>query len=753
MNSVGFVLPFIKVILALAVIIFVVGKLQGKYYFLQYAYFLRVPIGAALLMLILPIVVLLEPVKQFASNWFDLDFFGLAVVTFLSLLLAWVVMNKFFVNFYLTAPRNHLVLIRKRQEEAKRLGKYDNIEYPFLNRHLGPFTVRFCLFSLLAIPVVVVSFHYSSLGGITQLSAIAIGFSCAVFLWAIWQIWVQQQLLTFLQRKLGGRRRKVWHKLRSWLVFCTSDEFADALVQGYDRQPPHVERVRISAWLFFIITYGTYLVAYFLLKPDDFPEWTERVPALGYILLFLILLVWLLPTITLFLDKFRIPTLTTILFVSFIVTRFFGSDYFYELAEPNDQTVAEFVPTAADSYMKWQEKHSDRNRAIIITASGGGISAAYWTSLVIAELERALHPTFSSSVLLISSTSGGSVGAMHTVAQYGPEGLDLSRLDEIIEDAGSSSLGAAAWGIIFPDLWRSIFGYSPLADRAWAQEQIWQHYMQQGGSDTAITMGSWRRGIMEGWRPVVVFNATIAETGEQLFISPINLAEKDPRSGKCSDEPGKEDYPQTRDMMDLYPGSDIKIATAARLSAAFPIITPTARPKFTTDCKWVAFHIGDGGYYDNYGTQAAIRYLQQVLPIARNQLKKVLVIQIRASGRKIKLKARSTTSTVGDVLAPLVTMFNVRGTSQVLNNDLMFELQKLRWSEMPENPVSIEPLVIPLGQDSPLSWYLSTKDKCRILTRWNEMRAAKTKSVADFLQIPISSELPPLQLPEGCKIS
>ena len=161
-------------------------------------------------------------------------------------------------------------------------------------------------------------------------------------------------------------------------------------------------------------------------------------PALGYILLWLILVVWLLPTITLFLDKFRIPTLSSILLVSFIVTKIFGSDYYYDLVEPNNQTVEKRIPTAKTAYKKWSESHQKPNRAIVITVSGGGITAAFWTSLVFTELERALGPKFSSSVLLISSTSGGSVGSMYIVAQYGPDGLRQDRLGEIVKDAGSS---------------------------------------------------------------------------------------------------------------------------------------------------------------------------------------------------------------------------------------------------------------------------------------------------------------------------
>lgn len=750
MTSIDLVFPAIAIVAVLAVMLSIFGKVQGKYHFLQYVYFLRAPIGASLLMIFFPILLLLEPADQFVRNWFDLDFVGMAVVTFLSLLLAWVVMNKFFVNYYLTAPRNHLVLSRERQKEAKKHDDYKNTEFPILNKRLGPFSVRLCLFSLLAIPLVTACFIQSSFGAPKKLGAVAIGLIGAFSLWAIWQIWIQTELMGYVQRDLGKERRNIRQKLKKYLEIWTSPEFVDALIQGYDRQDELIERVRLSAWLFFVITFATYILAYFFLSPADFPNWTERVPALGYILLLLILLVWLLPTITLFLDKFRIPTLTSILLISFIITKLSGSDYYYELIEPGAETVGAKVPTVATSFQSWRNRHKERDRAIIITASGGGISAAYWTSLVVTELERALHSVFSSSVLLISSTSGGSVGAMHIVAQYDSEGLGPDNLADIVKDAGSPSLGATAWGLIFPDFWRSLLGYSPLADRAWAQEQIWEHYLGKSESGGPITMNSWRRGIEEGWRPVVIFNATIAETGEQLFISPIDLSPNSQIS-KCSDEPAKEEAPKPRGLVDLYPGADIKVTTAARLSAAFPLITPTARPKFTFDCMWVPFHIGDGGYYDNYGTQAAIRYLEQLLPIVDGKLKRILVLQIRASDTKVQLDARTTTSAVSDVFGPLITMYNVRSTSQVVNNDLMLKMQKSRWSEKPESSISIESMVVSLDQESPLSWYLSREEKCDILAAWNRIRVDRTKIVSEFLGVPFSGNLPPLKALEDCE--
>ena len=245
----------VVIILGLTVMLSIVGKVQGKYHLLQYLYFLRVSIGTALLLFIGPFVLISGPVEQYARNWLDLDFVGIAVVTFLSLLLSWVVLNKSFVNYLLIAPRNNLVLSRIAQQEAKKSGVYQNSECPFLKKKLGMFPVRFFFFSLFAFPLVVVCFFHSSIGTLMQLGGIAIGAISALLLWIAWQMLIHNQAVDLVQRGLGGNRQSLWKKLRDWLVILTSEAFVKALFQGYERQSPEadsyeLDKARIGAWIF-----------------------------------------------------------------------------------------------------------------------------------------------------------------------------------------------------------------------------------------------------------------------------------------------------------------------------------------------------------------------------------------------------------------------------------------------------------------------------------------------------------------------
>jgi hypothetical protein len=132
---------------------------------------------------------------------------------------------------------------------------------------------------------------------------------------------------------------------------------------------------------------------------------------------------------------------------------------------------------------------------IIVTATGGGIQAAQWTAEILASLEQSISTRagfkypFHDSILLISTVSGGSVGTVPFLREYGgqqqsafaPGALSNTHIsldDRFVSSAGCSSLEATAWGLIYPDLARllapGLFRYHilPVAyDRGMTLEQ------------------------------------------------------------------------------------------------------------------------------------------------------------------------------------------------------------------------------------------------------------------------------------------
>src|SRR5262249_32873287 len=130
--------------------------------------------------------------------------------------------------------------------------------------------------------------------------------------------------------------------------------------------------------------------------------------------------------------------------------------------------------------------------------------------------------------------------------------------------------------------------------------------------------------------PGLLLNATVVETGRPIVFSNTNFP---------NDE---KDVTGLVNFYDLFPelhrGYDIRVNTAARLSASFPFVAPAARSNLTNP-PVPDYHIVDGGYYDNYGVVSLLGWLRNALedntiPDATRQevkaeLADVLVLQIK----------------------------------------------------------------------------------------------------------------------------
>ena len=70
-------------------------------------------------------------------------------------------------------------------------------------------------------------------------------------------------------------------------------------------------------------------------------------------------------------------------------------------------------------------------------------------------------------------------------------------------------------------------------------------------------------------------------------------------------------------LEDLYDGHsvDIALVSAARLSATFPIVSPSARAAGSWPKRY-RYHFVDGGYYDNYGMSTLLEWLDDALTSA-----------------------------------------------------------------------------------------------------------------------------------------
>jgi hypothetical protein len=323
---------------------------------------------------------------------------------------------------------------------------------------------------------------------------------------------------------------------------------------------------------------------------------------------------------------------------------------------------------------------------VLVGAQGGGIRAAVWTALVMecifgpgpvagsgdicAERDTTPDPNRLAAnvgqplpVFLASGASGGSVG----LAAWSARRADL------VQDGPSSATPrtveeALDRDFVAPDVARLLLADLPHALLAWdfadraemlegAWEQAWHDSYPPGVDPSVRGLGRGLRGTWDlthaggAWAtPVLAFNGISVEDDcrflasavdftlpRQLPSNPANVGTAvdstadEPNDAACRGVASPTDaatavdvLPSTSELIDyLCPSEDVRLSTAAHISARFPYVSPTGRihrracpsqdglvpePAVSYDA--------DGGIFDNSGSGTAVDTWRALAPLA-----------------------------------------------------------------------------------------------------------------------------------------
>jgi hypothetical protein len=362
-----------------------------------------------------------------------------------------------------------------------------------------------------------------------------------------------------------------------------------------------------------------------------------------------------------------------------------------------------------------------------VATAGGGIQAAAWTAQVLTGLQTELQQrlpndtvNFADSIALISSVSGGAVGTLFFANKYaksqGHAGFLASgpELRAIVDTSVKPSLNDVGWALAYADFWRVFFPYikgeqDKLIDRGWALEEDWRKSGNIQGS-----LSDWREGVKEGWRPALIFNSTIVETGEPLLLTTTDIHPAGSTSGP--------DWRTLADVFPTCPGCDVPVVTAVRLAASFPFVSPASR----AITQGRPFHVVDGGYYDNYGVYSLLEWLREALASTpANERPDILIIQIRSFPSDPPAQAE-TQGWFYQMEAPLKGLMSVRTAGQLLRD--RDALQHFA-DEMTHRPASGSDVPIAqiklatfefAGSGAPLSWQMNPAQIQAIPKSWHD---------------------------------
>jgi hypothetical protein len=298
-------------------------------------------------------------------------------------------------------------------------------------------------------------------------------------------------------------------------------------------------------------------------------------------------------------------------------------------------------PDLAEAFDAWLERSEGceaevDGRAVrplvLVAAEGGGIRAATWTVATLAEF-AADGRCAAEAVFLSSGVSGGSIGlAVASTLDRdddggAPDGLAADypdRVRDAVQELGrSAALPAGVVGLLASDPLASTTGLrSPTIedptrwrDRAALFEDGWRaaddRLALPWGAEPAAPTGlvvANSADILSGCRVVASqVELGIGRSGSTTEQAPPGDVEGNAQRPRC--DQGSAEPPLTLDLVDFFGdcGLGTDWATAAMLSARFPVVTPGGVVDRSALCTGEQgddrdrLHLVDGGYAENSG--------------------------------------------------------------------------------------------------------------------------------------------------------
>lgn len=357
-------------------------------------------------------------------------------------------------------------------------------------------------------------------------------------------------------------------------------------------------------------------------------------------------------------------------------------------------------------------------RMVLVATSGGGIRASAWTAHMLEELEAGVGG-FHRYVRLVTGASGGMVGAGAWVAGLGPEGTPVEQRGELARLVRQDSLSPVALAMLLP------VG----EDRGRALERAWR---EQTAGRLGRTFSELREGEAQGWRPSLVYSPMVVEDGRRLLVSNLDLTALTTSATSALAAHGDEvqqgsplvlQSMSSVQLFQLFPRSQgvLALSAAARMSAAFPYVSPASRLPTEPPVRVV-----DAGYYDNYGVDVAATWMHVHREWLRACTSGVLLVQVRDrldSGVRTRLQAEPSpvAALLGGVSTPAEAIFRARESSMSFRNDALLSVLHAELNQ--GAPCFFATVAFELERPAPLSWSLSAEEAEQL------ERAAKSEPI------------------------
>lgn len=436
--------------------------------------------------------------------------------------------------------------------------------------------------------------------------------------------------------------------------------------------------------------YGTILMAGLVLLAiflglNFYPDLSSGINPLSILILSLLSLFMICFILILVGKKIKLPLLSIVAVFFVFSARFFSdtSDH-YQLSLEETSVNRPPLETYIYHWLKSREeviKKTDAKFPILLVSSeGGGSRAGLWSFLVHSYLyEKSKGAYFENNLLSLTGASGGSVGNAMFFAEAQTAYLANKKSNfritndehpDITYKASAiykeNYLSAALLSLLGRDLFKEVTSLFHFRNRGQLLEEQWikthelHFYDTQKQSVLDKEFLSFYKNYADPDTkdfnrpipPLLLINTTHTQTGNYNIISPVKYTHLRPLTGM-------NDF--IDNVQSSYPNTSITLATAMRINASFPFVTPVGEIRNVTAIDGLeSDQYADAGYYDNIGGRVSkgieevlTTVLQDSFPYLEEKIAiKHLIISNEEEGQM--------TRTQTQFAAPLTTLKNVR---------------------------------------------------------------------------------------------
>jgi len=376
-----------------------------------------------------------------------------------------------------------------------------------------------------------------------------------------------------------------------------------------------------------------------------------QIPAAASITVFFAILIGVAGAFTYFLQSWSVPYLLGLIIILNLFytwnwidprNKAFGLNYSntkerpaytreHILAMASTKNISEDSLNMIHVLENWKRKQGEEKPLfIVINTSGGGHRSATFTMSILQRLDSITNGDLMKKTFLITGASGGMIGASYFRELYlrKQKGEKIHLQDKKYVDDISGDLlnplfsSFVARDLISPSLKFEVGPYIYVKDRAYSFES---KLNKNTNGFLNKQLRDYKEDETNAIIPLAFYNSVVSRDSRKMIIStqPVRFMMRSRYDSTSLPEmdPDVIDFTSFFEKQDPF---NIRILTALRMNATFPIVLPNV---------WLpsepVIDVMDAGLRDNYGQETGLRFLEFFDDWISQNTSGVLIIQLR----------------------------------------------------------------------------------------------------------------------------